>query len=144
MKIGSLFALFACSFGALAQRANIGSPTNSAVIPAGSNMTIRVDRPDSLSGSKEVAIVMGLVFCPNPEFPCSPPEDGMGFILYDGSFNPQFSVPSGPLPPHENFTVSIPNTTAKGNAQLQFLHVSLIGAGLAPFLETSSVNVTIV
>ncbi|THU81777.1 hypothetical protein K435DRAFT_872987 [Dendrothele bispora CBS 962.96] len=144
MKLSLISTVVACSLGALAQRANVGSPTVGTAIQAGSNMTIRVDRPDTLSGSKEVGIVLGLVFCPDPEFPCRPAEDGMGFVLYDGPFNPQFSTPSGSLPPHENFVVSIPNTTAKGTAQLQFLHVSLIGASLAPFLETSSVNVTIV
>ncbi|THU90312.1 hypothetical protein K435DRAFT_597651, partial [Dendrothele bispora CBS 962.96] len=65
--------------------------------------------------------------CPDNPQSCLPPDAGMGTVLYDGPFNPQFGTPFDGLPPHENFTVPNSDTAKKGAAQLQFLQLSLIG-----------------
>ncbi|KAJ4482014.1 hypothetical protein J3R30DRAFT_3699343 [Lentinula aciculospora] len=126
----------------LAQNVIVGLPTDESTVPAGSNLTVRIDRPDTLSGSTEVALVMGISPCGS--LPCPGPSNILGTILYNGPFNPQFSIPSNSLPPHENFTVSIPEGFVKGRTQFGVLHVSLIGAGLAPFLETLNTTLMIV
>ena len=80
---------------------------------------------NSLSGSEEVAVVIGLQSCPN--CPCLLPADFMGAILYNGPFNPQYHEQY--LPPYENFTVTVPSLTSTGTAQIGVAHVALIGVG---------------
>ncbi|EEB86993.1 hypothetical protein MPER_15865, partial [Moniliophthora perniciosa FA553] len=80
---------------------------------------------DTLSGSKEVAIVLALQSCPSSS--CSTPEDFLGSLLYEGPFDPQFSDPADRLPPHQNFTVQIPENMQARRAQLALVHFSLIG-----------------
>ncbi|KAJ3752123.1 hypothetical protein EV360DRAFT_55776 [Lentinula raphanica] len=138
----ALFASVVLEPMVLAQNVFIGSPTTDATVSAGSNFSVRIDRPDTLTGSIEVAIVMGIWPCGS--LPCPGPSNILGTILYNGPFDPQFSVPSNSLPPHENFTVTIPEGFTKGQTQLGVMHVSLIGAGLAPFLETLNTTLTIV
>ncbi|KAF5379412.1 hypothetical protein D9615_006538 [Tricholomella constricta] len=126
-----------------AQRVSIGYPQDGASVKSGDSITVEVDRPNTLSGSTEVAIVIGLQSCPT--IPCHSVEDGMGFILYNGGYNPQYHQNApGFKPPHQNFTVSIPSTAQKGKAQLGVTHVSLIGAGASPFLETLNVTLNVV
>ncbi|KIK57586.1 hypothetical protein GYMLUDRAFT_172600 [Collybiopsis luxurians FD-317 M1] len=126
----------------LAQNTVIGSPLQGASVSAGSNFTVRIDRPDTLSGSEEVAVVIGLWSCGNN--PCPGPTNILGSILYNGPYKPQFSDPSDGLPPHENFTVAIPSGFTQGRAQLGVVHVALGGAGLAPFMQTMNSTVNIV
>ncbi|KAJ4491512.1 hypothetical protein C8J55DRAFT_282245 [Lentinula edodes] len=137
-----IYAAFALTHMALAQNVFIGQPADGSTISAGSNLTVRIDRPDTLSGSTEVALVMGIWPCNN--FPCPGPSNIIGTILYNGPYKPQFSVPSNSLPPHENFTVSIPEGFVKGVTQFGVAHVALIGAGQAPFLETLNATLVIV
>jgi hypothetical protein len=134
--------LLAAASTSLAQNVVIGAPTMGSSVTAGSSFTARVDRPDTLSGSEEVAVVIGLWSCGNN--PCPGPSNIMGTILYKGAYNPQFSEPSDGLPPHENFSVAIPATFTKGRAQLGVVHVALGGAGLAPFMQTLNTTVNVV
>ncbi|KAF8956514.1 hypothetical protein BDZ97DRAFT_1592478, partial [Flammula alnicola] len=127
---------------ALTQRIAIGYPSDGTSVAAGSNVTVEIDRPDTLSGSTEVAVVIAVNSCHNTT--CIPPNDILGSILYNGPYNPQFQ-PSAPAskPPHQNFTVTIPPAVAKGRAQLAVFHVSLIGAGPEPFTETQNITLNI-
>ncbi|KAI3620941.1 hypothetical protein WG66_002352 [Moniliophthora roreri] len=125
----------------LAQRANIGFPHDGANVTKGSNFTVEVARPNTLSSSKEIAIVLALQSCPSS--PCSAPEDFLGRLLYEGPFNPQFSDPADRLPPHQNFSVQVPDNMQAGRAQLALVHFSLIGAGPMPFMETYTVLVNV-
>ncbi|KAJ3747135.1 hypothetical protein DFH05DRAFT_1478630 [Lentinula detonsa] len=136
------FTFLALTHAVLAQNVFIGLPADETSVSAGSNVTVRIDRPDTLSGSTEVALVMGIWPCGS--FACPGPANVLGTILYNGPFNPQFSSPSDSLPPHENFTVSIPEEFVKGRTQLGVMHVSLVGAGLAPFLETLNTTLMII
>lgn len=65
----------------------------------------------------------------------------MGRILYNGPFNPQYHENYNP--PYENFTVQIPSNAASGTALLGVAHVTLVGAGYSPFLETLNRTITI-
>lgn len=65
----------------------------------------------------------------------------MGTIVYNGPFRPEHHE-SG-LPPYQNFSVNVPEAFATGTAQLNIAHVSLVGAGPFPFMETLNRTVLI-
>ncbi|KAF8878441.1 hypothetical protein BD779DRAFT_1474796 [Infundibulicybe gibba] len=144
MKFASTSVLFGLISATLvaAQNVAIGFPADGAAVTAGTNVTVEIDRPNSLSGSTEVAVVIGLQSCPTTD--CASPSSILGTILYNGPYSPAFQ-PGAPgfKPPHQNFTVLIPSTAQKGRARLGVAHMSLIGAGLAPFMETLNVSLTI-
>ncbi|KIM40879.1 hypothetical protein M413DRAFT_72371 [Hebeloma cylindrosporum] len=125
---------------AVSQGIAIGFPKDGASVAAGSRITVEVDRPDTLTGSTEVAIAIGINSCHN--MACIPSGDVFGSILYNGPYNPQFQTGATFKPPHQNFTVLVPSSIAKGPAQLGVLHVSLVGAGPQPF--TQVLNITLV
>ncbi|KAJ7023070.1 hypothetical protein C8F04DRAFT_970561 [Mycena alexandri] len=110
---------------AFAQSAAIGAPADGSSVQAGSNITVEVDRPDTLTGSTEVAVVIGFLSC-NGRPACPAASEVLGSILYNGPFNPQF-VTGVSRPPHQNFTVTIPSTFPSGPAQLAVSHFSLVG-----------------
>ncbi|KAF7304346.1 hypothetical protein HMN09_00836500 [Mycena chlorophos] len=145
MKLLASLAAFACllPLGALAQNTAIGYPPANTTVSPGSNITVEVDRPNSLTGSQEVAAVLGVVSCAGRPV-CPDPTDVMGSILYSGPFNPQYQTNAQGLPPHQNFTVTIPATIAKGPAQLNLAHFSLVGAGFWPYLETHNISLFVV
>ncbi|KAF8552459.1 hypothetical protein OG21DRAFT_1511485 [Imleria badia] len=136
----SLFALFLFATAVFAQSALIGLPTSNQTASAGNNLIVQVQRPNTLTGSEEVAVVIGLQSCPNS--PCASPLSIMGTILYNGPFNPQYHEPY--LPPYQNFTVQIPSSFTAGTALIGVAHVTLIGAGLYPDLETLNQAITII
>ncbi|KDR82928.1 hypothetical protein GALMADRAFT_206658 [Galerina marginata CBS 339.88] len=130
------------SISALSQSIRIGFPSDGASVHAGSKLTVEVDRPDTLTGSTEVAVVIALNSCHNTT--CIPPKDILGSILYNGPYNPQFQSTAPPSkPPHQNFTVTIPSAIGKGRAQLAVFHVSLVGAGPEPITEIKNVTLNV-
>lgn len=131
---------------AVSQRIAIGFPKDGASVAAGSHITVEIDRPvssllhiirkpmtdytpphwqDTLTGSTEVAVAIGINSCHNTA--CIPSSDVFGSILYNGPYNPQFQMGVSSKPPHQNFTVLVPSSIEKGPAQLGVFHVSLIG-----------------
>ncbi|KAJ3715160.1 hypothetical protein FB446DRAFT_317801 [Lentinula raphanica] len=139
-----LFSLLvAAATSVLAQSANIGAPADMTQVAAGSDFTVMVDRPDSLTGSTEVAVVIGLLSCASS--PCPGPSAELGTVLYNGPFDPQFTTEPGTttLPPHENFTLTVPSNFAKGNAQLGVAHVYLLGASVSPEMETFNTTIVV-
>ncbi|KAF8170932.1 hypothetical protein BJ912DRAFT_996409 [Pholiota molesta] len=131
-------ALFVGS--ALAQGIAIGFPADGTLVTAGSSITVEIDRPDTLTPSTDVALVLAIISCRNTT--CLPPDDVLGSILYNGPYNPQFSSTARTKPPHQNFTVTIPAAIENGNAQLAAFHVSLVGAG--PYPLTQIRNITLI
>ncbi|KAJ7080584.1 hypothetical protein B0H15DRAFT_953455 [Mycena belliarum] len=129
---------------AFAQRIAIGAPLDGASVTAGSSITVEVDRPDTLTGSREVAIVIGFLSCSSFPASCPPPSEIIGSILYNGPYDPEFHTNvSFSKPPHQNFTVTVPPAARKGVAQLSVTHFSLVGAGPFPFLETVNITVNV-
>lgn len=140
-----LFALFFFVTAVFAQNVDIGQPAFNQTVSPGSYFTVQVQRPvrplrfpaenallisfrfcstqNSLTGSEEVAIAIGLQSCPNR--PCTPPASFMGAILYNGPFNPQYH--EGNLPPYQNFSVQVPSSTPAGTALVGVTHFTLIG-----------------
>ncbi|KAI9044749.1 uncharacterized protein KD926_011719 [Aspergillus affinis] len=133
-----LLFLISLAIGALAQNARIGLPEAATSITAGSKIIVQVQRPNTLTGSQEVGVAIGLQSCANS--PCHVPKDVMGRILYNGPFKPVYHEYY--LPPYENFTVTVPDFD-NGDAVLGVAHVSLVGAGPFPFFEVLNQTVKV-
>ncbi|GFF52083.1 hypothetical protein IFM46972_09450 [Aspergillus udagawae] len=124
---------------ASAQNVGIGLPSAGENLTPGSSTVVQIQRPNSLTGSQEIAVAIGLSSCADSK--CYAPEDVMGTILYNGPFKPEYHESS--QPPYQNFSVNIPESIGKGKAQLNIAHVSLVGAGPFPFMETLNRTVLI-
>ncbi|EMD40034.1 hypothetical protein CERSUDRAFT_81333 [Gelatoporia subvermispora B] len=132
----------------LAQNIQIGGPAEFASITAGSNITVEVDRPDSLTGSQEVAIVIALNSCSgHPDNSCASFDvtQDLGHILYSGPYDPEFHQGAGlpNKPPYQNFSVQVPSNLPAGEAALTVSHFSLVGAGPFPFFEVKNITLTV-
>ncbi|VDB91970.1 unnamed protein product [Peniophora sp. CBMAI 1063] len=138
--IAVLASLFASAY---AQGITIGSPTTGSTISTG-DVVVEVVRPDSLTGSTEVAIVISIEPC-NADGTCIDPAERLGTTLYNGPYNPQFPTTPTPLDqPEQNFTVSIPDSLAGQKALLSVVHLSLVGAGPFPLFEIVNATVNVV
>ncbi|KAF9465550.1 hypothetical protein BDZ94DRAFT_323388 [Collybia nuda] len=141
MKLFSTLALpTLLSTAAFAQSVRIGNPPNGTSVHAGSNVLMEIDRPDTLTGSTEIAIIIGFQSCAT--MPCHAPSDGLGTILYNGGYKPEFQ-PGSSKPPHQNFTVTIPASAPQGPGLLGVSHVALVGAGQTVILESLGVTVNV-
>ncbi|KAJ5438447.1 uncharacterized protein N7458_009445 [Penicillium daleae] len=124
---------------ALAQSAQIGLPAAGQQLSKGSDVVVQVQRPDTLTGSTEMAVAIGISSCATQACPQS--DEFMGTILYSGPFKPEFH--EGNLPPYQNFTVNVPPSFTAGNAQINVAHATLIGASQYPLLETLNRTVVV-
>ncbi|KAH7910745.1 hypothetical protein BJ138DRAFT_1101582 [Hygrophoropsis aurantiaca] len=124
---------------AVAQNAAIAHPPQGTSVSPGSSLIVQIERPNTLSGSEEVAVVVGIQSCATRA--CISPADFMGSILYNGQFSPQDYSPE--IPPYQNFTVQVPSGFANGTALIGVAHLTLIGAGLYPWLEVLNRTITI-
>ena len=137
----SLAAVLTFSAGAaVAQNVAIAHPPDGATMTGGQNFTVQLNKPNSLSPSKDIAVVIGINSC--YEGRCPDPSEAIGYVLYSGPFNPtQSNDPA--LPPNQNFTVQIPPSYQGGQYQLSCAHFSLIGAGPSPNVDYSNVTMTV-
>ncbi|KAF5389560.1 hypothetical protein D9757_004147 [Collybiopsis confluens] len=146
----ALSALTPCSS---AQGASFAYPQNRATIAAGSNLTVRIDRPTPSAPTVEAAIALGMSSCETSEtghehYSCPSPETSFEYLFYAGGFNPQRPniVTSGEdFNAFQNFTIEIPESL-KGRAILGFLHSSFgrEASGYFPFFESVNITVNIV
>ncbi|KAL3474047.1 hypothetical protein BJX99DRAFT_232319 [Aspergillus californicus] len=119
MKTFAILASLAAT--ALAQNAGVTLPGGSK-LTAGSKVVVQVQRPNSLTGSTEIGIAIGIQSCPNS--PCTSTDSSLGTLLYHGSFNPQYH--EGSNPPYENFTVTVPDFDT-GKAVVGVAHAAIVG-----------------
>ena len=86
---------------------------------------------NTLTGSEEVAVAIGL-------FPCGGTEGQdscaamnttgvLGTVLYNGPYNPQYADGAPSLPPHQNFSIQVPSTFKSGQVSLGVAHFALVG-----------------
>ncbi|KAF8628184.1 hypothetical protein AX15_004050 [Amanita polypyramis BW_CC] len=136
MKCFSAILFFALATVCFGQGAVIGYPPAGKHIRAGKPFTVQLERPDTLTPSTEIAVVISVASC--GQRACLPPSDILGLTLYNGSFNPQFHTDVTPgAPPYQNFTVTIPTSFTKGAAQLNIAHFTLVGVRNPSLFETS-------
>ncbi|KAJ6127295.1 hypothetical protein N7523_002907 [Penicillium sp. IBT 18751x] len=136
----SFLALAAFAGVALAQSAQIGLPNVGQKLHKGNDMVVQVQRPNTITGSTEMAVAIGISSCASDV--CQESDEVMGTILYNGKFNPQYHEYY--LPPYQNFSVKVPADFTAGTAQINVAHATLIGAGPFPFLEALNRTVVIV
>ncbi|KAJ9492555.1 hypothetical protein VN97_g664 [Penicillium thymicola] len=136
----SFFSMVLFVTAAIAQRATIGLPAENQKINSGKEVIIQVQRPNSLSSSKEMGVAIGLSSCASS--PCRDADEVLGTILYNGPFNPVYHESN--LPPYENLTVTVPASATLGKSQINIAHAALIGAGPSAFLESLNRTVYIV
>ncbi|KZV68470.1 hypothetical protein PENSPDRAFT_687238 [Peniophora sp. CONT] len=126
---------------ASAQNTAIGYPPDQTTVSPGQNMTVQVNRPNSLTGSQEVAVVIAVGHC--YATPCDNTER-LGTILYNGPFKPEYPTTHTPQDtPQQNFSIQIPPGMATGQAALSVFHISLVGAGPVPFTEMHNVALNV-
>ncbi|KAF9816039.1 hypothetical protein IEO21_04214 [Rhodonia placenta] len=140
----SLLVLGALAASALAQNIAIGAPVALDPIPAGTNLTVQVNRPDSLTGSTEVGIAIALKSCAGYTNGCADIDitQALGDVLYVGGYDPEFRA--GGWYPYQNFTVQVPAGFSTGQAILSVTQLSLVGAGPFPYTQTVNSTVSIV
>ncbi|KAN0076804.1 hypothetical protein V8E55_010659 [Tylopilus felleus] len=109
----------------LAQSVLIALPTANAEVTSGSSITVKLDQPMALTGSQDVAVVIGFVSCSSAT-ECPDVTERLGEILYSGSYSPQLYNSGGN--PYQNFTVAIPSGYS-GPVQLGVAHFYLLAAG---------------
>jgi hypothetical protein len=118
---------------------------------------------NSIEGSIEVGIAIGLLGCPVSQEPtCPSPEGQLGTILFTGQFNPTIH-PMAMF--YENFTLTVPSAdffSGPGRGQLAVARLHLIGvsvelvsifggancfdcsqAGPSPILELNNITVNL-
>ncbi len=145
--------MFACSARTLACICGHSAPqhTDTALGRSASaqpepQTTLQVIRPvlphgpqNSLTGSEEVAIVIGLFPCSGADGqPASCAETNttgvLGTILYNGPYEPQYADGAPSLPPHQNFSIQVPATFKSGQVSLGVAHFALVGVRAACFV----------
>ncbi|KZT19187.1 hypothetical protein NEOLEDRAFT_1142357 [Neolentinus lepideus HHB14362 ss-1] len=123
-----------------AQSVAIGYPSAGSTISPSSNFTVEIDRPKSLTGSTEVSLIISLR-------PCAASDgsicEEMVTVLYNGGYNLQYSDTGEEKPPHQNFSVAVPQGLEAGYALLSVGHVALVGAENSPMFEVVYVDVQI-
>ncbi|KAF8881909.1 hypothetical protein BD779DRAFT_1385373, partial [Infundibulicybe gibba] len=124
-----------------AQASFIGAPANGTHVKIGSTFTVQVVRPNSLQGSREIGLAIGLLSC--TDTPCTPPGQRVGTVLFAGPYTPVLHEMPGR--PYQNFSVMLsPDVfVQKGTAQLNVNRFHLIGAGPTPALEFNGVTVIV-
>ncbi|GJE93121.1 hypothetical protein PsYK624_092800 [Phanerochaete sordida] len=146
MKYFAVLATLAAS--ALAQSINIASPAANSTVYRGEWLMVEVDKPDSLTGSTEVALVLSLAHCPSEGCAATfdPATAAVGQVLYNGPYSPQYHPETGGgRPPYQNFSVPLPASLVPGDqVALIATHVDLVGAGPFANLETKFVPLTVV
>ncbi|OJI99472.1 hypothetical protein ASPVEDRAFT_187655 [Aspergillus versicolor CBS 583.65] len=136
MKL-AILASFAAT--ALAQNAFVYLP-NGDQLKAGSDVVVQVTRPNSLTGSTEIGVAIGVQSCPSSA--CR--VDTIGTTLFAGEFKPEYHGQTGGGQPYQNYTVTIPEETAKGRAFIEVAHATIVGASTWPLLELINATATIV
>ncbi|KAL6297943.1 hypothetical protein BKA93DRAFT_745099 [Sparassis latifolia] len=128
------FTLACLAATALAQSAFINLPVEYDSFSPGDNLTVQITRPDTLTGSDEVAIAIALQSCASYTGGCAVFDvtQRLGTVLYQGPFAPAFE-PVGFYEPYQNFTVQVPTSFSTGQASLSLSHFSLVG--VSPFLS---------
>ncbi|KAL2809130.1 hypothetical protein BJX63DRAFT_406675 [Aspergillus granulosus] len=137
MKTFTLLTSFVAT--ALAQNVFVNLPEGPN-IQAGGEVLIQVVRPNSLTGSRDMAVAIGIQPCNGGR--CLPAESTLGTAIYNGPYTPQIHESSGM--PYENFTLAVPADLATGPAVVGVAHAALVGASNWPFFEVVNTTATVV
>ncbi|KAH9930471.1 uncharacterized protein BXZ73DRAFT_101844 [Epithele typhae] len=140
----TLFVLASLALSALAQSATIISPADGSTVTSGETIVVDVQQENSSSDLVEVAVVLGLQFCPSNDCAAvTPGQPGVGTVLFSGPFAPVHD-PAPPFSFHQNFTVEMPEFLTPGSQMILTLtHLQLVGAVKVAVLEQSGIVLNI-
>ncbi|KAI0755329.1 hypothetical protein C8Q80DRAFT_1266798 [Daedaleopsis nitida] len=120
-----------------AQGAVLKYPPPKSTFSPGSSFVVEVDRPNSLTNSREVSVAIGLLSCVNkaPAGTCDGIDNSeeFGSVLYAGPYDPKLAPGTGSLV--QNYTVTVPDGFQAGPAVLGVAHFNLVGALFIPSLQ---------
>ncbi|KAI0771119.1 hypothetical protein BD413DRAFT_476072 [Trametes elegans] len=129
MKILSVLAAFTYASLAAAQNVAIKAPAPQTTLSPGQDFVVEIDKGDTLTGSQEVSVAIGLLSCLGqaPPGTCAGVDtsEEIGTPLYAGRYAPQLRPGGSDL--FQNFTVAVPADFPKGAAALSVAHFSLVG-----------------
>ena len=57
----------------------------------------------------------------------------LGDLMYSGPFDPQYDNSDPAKPPHQNFTITVPESFTSGQVSLGVVHLSIVGVSLPNF-----------
>ncbi|KZT63970.1 hypothetical protein DAEQUDRAFT_741611 [Daedalea quercina L-15889] len=142
-SVKSLFVCGALALATAAQNINIALPTAMTTVNPGDNITVQVEKGDSLTGSTEVGIAIALKSCSGYTGGCDVIDisEVLGTPMLISQWAPTYH--SDQWYPYSNFTVTIPSTFQSGQAILSATHLSLVGAGPYPYTETVNQTITV-
>ncbi|KAI0632536.1 hypothetical protein C8Q77DRAFT_1060575 [Trametes polyzona] len=139
-----IVAIAAFVAGAVAQNVVIAAPAPFTTVSAGESIVVDVDRVPSLTGSRDVAVAIGIRTCVGlaPTGTCDriDTSEDLGTPLFSGLYDPQ-PVGNGHSDLFQNYTVTIPDFLPEGPAVLSVAHFGLV-IDIVPFLEV--VNTTVI
>ncbi|KAM5538613.1 hypothetical protein V8D89_007642 [Ganoderma adspersum] len=131
---------------AAAQNVAIGAPPPNSTFSPGDQFVVEVNKPDSLTNSRDVSVAIGLLSCVGqaPAGTCDgiDPTQELGTVLFAGPYAPQAAVPGGTTLV-QNYTVTIPSDFPSGPALLSVPHFVLVGALFFPSLDDPSETIFI-
>ncbi|KAI9068151.1 hypothetical protein FKP32DRAFT_1562309 [Trametes sanguinea] len=133
---------------AAAQHVEIRSPAPGSTFAPGDQFVVDIDRPDSLTPSKELSVAIALLSCSHEKGDPNATCDGidttqeLGSVLYAGPYTPQVRPGGDDL--FQNFTVQVPADFPAGAAALSVAHFALVGAVSWPMLQVVNETVYIV
>lgn len=149
MKYFAVFAALAATCLAQTTITIQTSLANNTVSP-GQNFTVEVTKPVEPTPSVEVAIVIGLVQCPdnNCQDPSFNISQDIGSTLYYGPYNPQYDsiTPPDHKPPYQNFTVQAPMQLVSGQSlALSVTRLALfeMAIGSSVYLQIPFIELTV-
>ncbi|KAI1794784.1 hypothetical protein LXA43DRAFT_1058811 [Ganoderma leucocontextum] len=127
---------------AAGQTVVIGAPPPNSTFSPGDQVVVAVNKPNSLTNSRDVSVAIGLLSCA-PAGTCDgiDPTQELGSVLFAGPYAPQ-AVP-GSTTLVQNYTVTIPSDFPSGPALLSVPHFVLVGALFFPLLDDPSETIFI-
>ncbi|KAH7882550.1 hypothetical protein F5I97DRAFT_1931096 [Phlebopus sp. FC_14] len=131
-------ALFVTSV--LCQGIVVNSPTSGTTVTPGSNITVQVGMGDFIENIETVGLAIGLQSC-GGSISCGSPLDGVGTVLYTGSWNPSFGPEYYNI--YQDFNVTIPASTASGSANLAVVGYYLVALSNVPTLVPANATLTV-
>ncbi|RDX50204.1 hypothetical protein OH76DRAFT_1402670 [Lentinus brumalis] len=134
-----------CATLTAAQNAWIVAPPPMSTFAPGDDIVVQVNKPNSLTNSRDVSVAIGLLSCAGraPSGTCDGIDSSwmFGDILYTGPYTPSINYPYGGQ--YQNITVTVPEDFQHGPAVLASAHFVLVGELFWPNVDISNETVFI-
>ncbi|KAL1939936.1 hypothetical protein VTO73DRAFT_9636 [Trametes versicolor] len=136
----AVFVALALAVSTLAQGVSITQPPAGSTEKQGLPMTVVVQKQNSLTGSQDVAVAIGLQSCGTASCD-SLPTESVGPLLFSGEYAPKADA-SGNVT--QNYIVRVPAGMGPGPARLSVAHFYILGASeMAPMdVAHTTLNIT--